>query len=212
MNGIHATIRLCAVLFFLLSAGCSQTSVTGVWKKSDFAGPPFRSMLVVALTGEDINKALWENIMADQLNRSNISAVPCTQAFPGENNVTREKIEAYVRQHAIDGMLVTRLVDTRTEQVYHPPRGVYYGGPFWYYNHFYNYYPYVYDRVYSPGYTSTHTIVLLETNLYQAATQELVWSMSSDTFDPRSINQLVESVSKKVIQGLRKDRLIPPAK
>jgi len=212
MNGIHATIRLCAVLFFLLSAGCSQTSVTGVWKKSDFAGPPFRSVLVVALTGEDINKALWENIMADQLNRSNISAVPCTQAFPRENNVTREKIEAYVRQHAIEGMLVTRLVDTRTEQVYHPPRGVYYGGPFWYYNHFYNYYPYVYDRVYSPGYTSTHTIVLLETNLYQAATQELVWSMSSDTFDPRSINQLVESVSKKVIQGLRKDRLIPPAK
>jgi len=212
MNGIHTTIRLCVVLFFLLSAGCSQTSVTGVWKKSDFAGPPFRSVLVVALTGEDINKALWENIMADQLNRSNISAVPCTQAFPRENNVTREKIEAYVRQHAIDGMLVTRLVDTRTEQVYHPPRGVYYGGPFWYYNHFYNYYPYVYDRVYSPGYTSTHTIVLLETNLYQAATQELVWSMSSDTFDPRSINQLVESVSKKVIQGLRKDRLIPPAK
>lgn len=212
MNGIHTTIRLCVVLFFLLSAGCSQTSVTGVWKKSDFAGPPFRSVLVVALTGEDINKALWENIMADQLNRSNISAVPCTQAFPMENNVTREKIEAYVRQHAIEGMLVTRLVDTRTEQVYHPPRGVYYGGPFWYYNHFYNYYPYVYDRVYSPGYTSTHTIVLLETNLYQAATQELVWSMSSDTFDPRSINQLVESVSKKVIQGLRKDRLIPPAK
>ncbi|MDD3619088.1 MAG: hypothetical protein RBR09_03810 [Desulfobulbaceae bacterium] len=212
MNGIHTTIRLCVVLFFLLSAGCSQTSVTGVWKKSDFAGPPFRSVLVVALTGEDINKALWENIMADQLNRSNISAVPCTQAFPRENNVTREKIEAYVRQHAIEGMLVTRLVDTRTEQVYHPPRGVYYGGPFWYYNHFYNYYPYVYDRVYSPGYTSTHTIVLLETNLYQAATQELVWSMSSDTFDPRSINQLVESVSKKVIQGLRKDRLIPPAK
>lgn len=212
MTGRYFAILLCTILMFSLLTGCSKTSVTGVWKKSDFTGEPFRSMLVVALTGDEMNKALWENIMADRLNQAGIAAVPCTEAFPGENNVTREKIVAFVRYHAIDGMLVTRLVDTRQEQVYHPPRGVYYGGPYWYYNHFYNYYPYVYDRVYSPGYTSTHTIVLLETNLYQAETQELLWSMSSDTFDPRSINQLVESVSKKVIQGLRKDRLIPPGR
>jgi hypothetical protein len=212
MIGRYSAILLCTVLMLSFLTGCSKTSVTGVWKKSDFAGEPFRSVLVVALTGDEMNKALWENIMADELNQAGIAAVPCTKAFPGSNNVTREEIVAYVSHHAIDGMLVTRLVDTRKEQAYHPPRGVYYGGPYWYYNHFYNYYPYVYDRVYSPGYTSTHTIVLLETNLYQAETQELIWSMSSDTFDPRSINQLVESVSRKVIQGLRRDRLIPPGR
>lgn len=212
MNGFRATILLCAALLLFSPAGCSRTSVTGVWKKIDFAGEPFRSFLVVALTGDEINKALWENMMADRLSGSGLTAVACTEAFPGNYNVTREEITAYARRHAIDGMLVTRLVDTRREQMYHPPRGVYYGGPYWYYNHFYNYYPYAYDRVYSPGYTTTHTIVLLETNLYQAATQKLIWSMSSDTFDPRSINQLVESVSKKVIQGLRRDLLIPPGR
>lgn len=211
MNVFRATVLLCAVSLLFLPTGCSRTSVTGVWKKSDFAGKPFRSFLVVALTGDAINKALWENIMADRLRGSGLTAVACAEVFQENNNVTREEITAYVRQHAIDGMLVTRLVDTKQEQVYHPPRGVYYGGPFWYYNHFYNYYPYAYDRVYSPGYTTTRTIVLLETNLYQAATQELIWSMSSDTFDPRSINQLVESVSKKVIEGLRRDLLLPPA-
>jgi len=210
MNGFHKTILLGTVLTLSSLMGCSQTSVTGVWKKSDFAGQPFQSIIVVALTGDETNKALWENIMADRLGQNGIAAIPCTKAFPGNNSVTREEIVAYAKGQSIDGMLVTRLVDTRREQVYHPPRGVYYGGPYWYYNHFYNYYPYVYDRVYSPGYTSTYTVVLLETNLYHADTQELIWSMSSDTFDPRSINQLVESVSKKVIQGLRKDRLIPP--
>ena len=65
-----------------------------------------------------------------------------------------------------------------------------------------------YTQVYSPGYTTTQTVVLLETNLYKSDTLELIWSMSSDTFDSKSTTQVIESVSKKVLETLKKDKLI----
>jgi len=196
-------------LSFLLLTGCSKTSVTGSWKKSDYAGQPFTSILVVGLTGEPNNKLLWENVMADKLRQEGIKTVITTiSAFPDDREISKEEIVDYVNSKDVQAVLVTRLVDTRKEEIYHPPSGGYYGGPYGYYNNFNHYYPHAYNTVYSPGYTATMTTVLLETNLYKSDTQELIWSMSSDTFDPRSVNQLVDSVSKKVLANLKKDKLI----
>jgi len=122
--------------------------------------------------------------------------------------VSEREIINQVIAHGIDGVLVTRLVDTRTEEVYYPPMGGYYDGPFGYYSRFSRYYPYAYHRVYSPGYNTTLTTVLLETNLYDGGTQQLIWSMSTDTADFASTEHLVDSVSSKVIELLRKDGLI----
>lgn len=193
------------VITVCLLSGCSSTSVTGVWKKSDYSGQPLQSILVVALAGNKDNKILWENIMADQLSQSGLSALASTNSFPGDPEITKDEIVEFVQNQGIEGVLVTRMVDTKKEKVYYPPTGRYN-------NHFGNYYPYAYNRVYTSGYTagytSTHTTVLLETKLYLADTQELIWSMSSDTFDPRSLNQLAESVGKKVINNLKKDNLV----
>ena len=209
MKNIRIPLYFCLLFLFIASvAGCSKTSVTGVWKKSDFAGPPLKSVLVVALSGDQTNKTIWENIMADQLSQNGLAALPAVSSFPGDPEITEQEIIQYVGKQQIDGVLVTRLVDTKKEQVYHPPTGSYYSGRYGYYNRFGHYYPHAYNTVYTPGYTTTHTKILLETNLYHGATQELIWSMSSDTVDANSVNQLVESVSKKVVQNLQKEGLI----
>lgn len=197
-------------LSFSLLTGCSKTSVTGSWKKNDYVGKPFTSILVVALTGNPNSKLLWENVMADKLRRNGLSDVSTTiNSFPGDGKIDENEIIDYVNKKGIQGVLVTRLVDTKNEEVYYPPSGGYGGGSFGYYSNFNSYYPRAYSmQTYTPGYTATQTTVLLETNLYEAQTLELIWSMSSDTFDPRSINQLADSVSKKVLAALKKEQLL----
>jgi hypothetical protein len=200
-------ILLFASIFFF--TGCSQTTVSGLWKKSDYTGEPFASILVVGLTGDLHNRILWENVMADKLRQSGIKTVITTSGvFPGSKMATENDIMDYVSANGVEGLLVTRLVDTREEEVYYPPTGGYYGGPYGYYNRFNHYYSHAYDRISSPGYTATLTTFMLETNLYKSDTKELIWSMSSDTFEPKSFNQLVDSVSKKVLETLQKDQLI----
>ena len=54
----------------------------------------------------------------------------------------------------------------------------------------------------------TQSVVLLETNLYEVKNKELVWSMSSDTVETDSVQQLMKSVSKSVRATLKKDKLI----
>lgn len=200
-------ILLLASIFFF--TGCSQTTVSGLWKKSDYTGKPFASILVVGLTGDMHNRILWENVMADKLRKSGITTVITTiGVFPGSKMATEKDIMDYVSANGVEGVLVTRLVDTKEEEVYYPPTGGYYGGPYGYYNRFNHYYSHAYDRISSPGYTATLTTFMLETNLYKSDTNELIWSMSSDTFEPKSFNQLVDSVSKKVLETLQTDQLI----
>jgi len=214
MNPLQKTLLVC--LSFTLASfltGCGDTSVTGVWKKSDFVGQPFQAILVVGLTKDESNQNIWEDIMADQLKQNGVNATTSTKCFPGDNDITKGEILDYVKDKGMDAVLVTRLVDTKQEKGYYPPTGSYYGG---YYggprNRYYNNFGTYYDTVYTPGYTTTYTTVVLETNLYDTASQELVWSMSSDTFDPASANRLAQSVSKKVVQALQKDNLIKPSR
>ena len=202
-------ILIALVLSFFFFTGCSKTSVTDTWKKSDYIGQPFTSIMVVGLTKDHTHKLLWEDTMGDRLRQHGIkTVVSILSAFPDDKKIDEKEILAYANNKGIEAVLVTRLVDTKKEEVYHPPSGAYYGGGYRHYGRFDSFYPYAYNQVYSPIYTTTQTIVLLQTNLYQVKEQVLIWNMSSDTFDPRSIDQLMDSVSKKVLATLKKDQLI----
>jgi hypothetical protein len=202
---------------FLL-AGCSTTRITGVWKKSDYVGGPFRNILVIGLTKDESNKSIWEDIMAEQLRQNGVNATTSAKCFPGDTDITKAEILDYVKQQGIDAVLITRLVDIKKKTAYYPPTGGYYHGYYdhyyygWPYHRYYNHFGSFYDMVYTPGYTTTYTTVVLETNLYDSGTQELVWSMSSDTFDPASAKKLALSVSKKVVKTLQDDNLIRKAR
>ncbi|NOQ47059.1 MAG: hypothetical protein GQ559_10390 [Desulfobulbaceae bacterium] len=207
-NHVAIHTLLCAVIVIFMAA-CSSTNVTGLWKKSDYAGQPLTSVLVVALTDDNNSRVIWEDKMALQFNNSGVSAVPSAKAFPGDEKITKEEVLQYVEEKNIESILVTSLVDVKKETTYHPPTmSGGFDGSYGYYNRFDRYYPRTYDRVYSPGYTATSTKVLLETNLYQSDSRELIWSMSSKTSDPASVNTLVESVGKQVVKNLKDANLI----
>jgi len=73
----------------------------------------------------------------------------------------------------------------------------------------YGYYGTTYDVLHEPGYTVTRTIVRLETNLYDVATGELVWSGQSETLDTGSRSDSIDSVTEAVAERLREEGLIP---
>jgi hypothetical protein len=51
--------------------------------------------------------------------------------------------------------------------------------------------------------------VRLETHLYDASSAELVWAAHSDTLNPKSIDDGVESVAKKLSERLAADGFTP---
>jgi len=101
---------------------------------------------------------------------------------------------------------ISHLVGERTEQEWVPPRT--YTVPA---NPMVGYYDFYYTRyevVHEPGYYKTHRIVRLETRIYDAATAKMVWAGQSDTFDPTSVADAIDSAADVIAGRIADDGLL----
>jgi hypothetical protein len=68
----------------------------------------------------------------------------------------------------------------------------------------------VYPVVYSPDYLREDKTVRVETNVYDTRTPEgtIVWTGTSDTFNPRSVDKAIDGVSKLIVKELQKEAVL----
>ena len=85
-----------------------------------------------------------------------------------------------------------------------------YAFPYPYYSSFYDYYGAVYRQVYSPEYLREDTTVRVETNFYAAAppNEELIWTGTSDSFNPKSAQKVIDGLVKLIVKELRKQSIL----
>jgi hypothetical protein len=101
----------------------------------------------------------------------------------------------------------SEVVDISDETVYHPRHHVdvpvtgYYGMGY--------YYQSSYAMVNDPGYISTSKVYKVETNVYDVATEKLVWSGLSKTTDPADFEDGVNSFAAIVVGDLVTRKLVP---
>ena len=103
--------------------------------------------------------------------------------------------------------MVTRLLGVDEETTVVPPStqviptaGYGYG--------YYGYYRAQYEVVRTPGYIRTTRIVRLETKLWNAEDSQLIWGVTSETFDPSSTSDGVASVTRSLANQLDHDGLV----
>jgi hypothetical protein len=174
------------------------------WKDPDYASGPFDNILIVGMSNQETVRRTFENAFVDRLQKENVRANPSFAVMPAETRPTEESIKAVIADLRFDSVLVTHLVGVEAKDVYTPP--TYRRHP---YRGFYGYYGHVRGYVYEPGYTTRHQRYKLETNLYDANTEQLVWSMQSETMNPSSEKALIEAKIKTVVERLKQQNLIP---
>ena len=86
--------------------------------------------------------------------------------------------------------------------MYNSVPGVY--SPPAYYGSWKNYYANGYTNMYSPGYVEETKYAIMETNIYDAGNDKLIWSASSETnisgSDQRFIKSYVTVIVEKMVQ------------
>lgn len=212
-------LRQQAFVFLLVSlmlSACARTQVTGVWQKEGFAGPPMRSLIIFGQPTQRQERSLWESIISDRFRRSGMNAVAALNSFPPNTPGSLLEVLDHAKAKGVEGVLVIRDRGSRGVATRHAPEVDVYVTPYWYpyghrYPYFYPWYPpffpYTYYE-YSPGYTTYHNVVTVESFLYLAQTGEQVWNMTTRTVDPLSTNALIGDVSRNVFRGLRRANLI----
>jgi hypothetical protein len=176
-----------------LVAGCASTRLTSVYAAPDFTGGPFDRLMIVGIAPTEAGRVLYENAFADRLAALGAIGIGSANVFPSQAQLSRETVGAWVREHGIGGVLVTRLQDVKRQERYVPPTTAW---------DLYGYYGYWSPTVIStPGYTITETTVVLETSLFDATTGKLVYSAVSESFQPSSRDEIV----RELVDALTKD-------
>ena len=197
---------LAGIFTLIIMSSCTNTKITSVWMDSKKAGTSFNDILVIGIAEEEHNRRLFEEEFTTQLNAAGIESEVSYMMLPQGTSINRDTVAAAIEGKSIDGVIVTHLVAVEEEKVYR--QSMDYRPSYGYYNGLYSYYPHVHTYVHQPGYYTTHDVVKLETNLYEVATEELVWSAQSRSFAPESAKEVVDDLIKLVIKDLQEKGLI----
>lgn len=195
-----------AVISFTIVSSCTNTKITSVWMDSKKAGTTFNDFLIIGIAEEEHNRRLFEEHFTSQLNAAGVESEVSYTLLPKGTVINRDTVTAAIKGKEIDAVIVTHMVAVEKETVYR--QSMDYRPAYGYYDGLYSYYPHVNSYVHQPGYYTTHDVVKLETNLYEVASEELVWSAQSRSFAPESAKEVVDELVKLVIKDLDEKGLI----
>jgi hypothetical protein len=201
-------------VFALAACNKTKTSIPLSWRNPGYEQTVFKKLFVIGVSQNEDGRRLFEDTFAKALSSGGGGAYASWGHLPHSSQLTEEEIKGAIEGGGYDAVLITQVlsVDEDTEYVegstYNHPRTQYYATGYGYYG-YYGFYGTTYAKVHEPGYFKTNTTFRLETNLYSVATGELVWSGQSDTLDPDSVTDVIDSMTAAVAKQLRVEKLIP---
>ncbi|HSY66485.1 MAG TPA: hypothetical protein VK829_17975 [Terriglobales bacterium] len=190
-------------------AGFGSTKLAYSWRNTNAPSGPFKNIMVLALNGQAANRAQFEDVLTAAITKSGVQAVQSYSLIPRPNltPIDMDQLRNVVQGQGFDAVLVSRIVAyhktvTEVQDPIFPLEP--------YYATLYGYYGFASPMVYSPTYLQTEQKVQVETNLYATAKPEgvLVWTGTSDTVNPRSVNDAINAIVRLVAQELQKQNLI----
>jgi hypothetical protein len=200
---------LLVVALSALSA-CQKTTTTIPlsWRNPAYENGGFEKLFVIGVGKDDGTRRLFEDRFAKAIALEGAAAQASWGHLPQSERLSAKQIRGAIDGDDFDGVLITRLLGINQSEEYVPPST--HTVPTTYYGYgYYGYYGTSYEIVHQPGYYKTNTTFRLETNLYSVATGDLVWSGQSDTVNPESITDVIDSMTSAVAKKLKAEKLIP---
>jgi hypothetical protein len=180
------------------------------WKNPTYSGAKPRRVLVIGMSGNPEIRADFEDDLSAAIKGDGLEPIPGNTIFfrPHSGELDRDYLEGQIRDFKIDTVLVSRLV--KVDKTITNIPGYSYAVPYAYYRSFYGYYGTVYQQVYSPGYLREDTSVRVETNFYSATppNEELIWTGTSDSFNPKSAQRAIDGIVKLIVKELKKQGIL----
>lgn len=203
------TLMLCC-LSILPVANAKDAKLLVSWKNPDYSGQKPHRILVIGMSENPEIRADFEDDLSSALANDSLEVFAGNTILfrPHSAELEPDYLKGQIRDFKIDAVLVSRLVKVEKKTTYIP--GHNYAVPYGYYHSFYGYYGTVYRQVYSPDYLREDTTVRVETNFYAATPQdeELIWTGTSDSFNPKSAKKVIDGLVKLIVKELTKQNLL----
>jgi len=198
----------------VIMTGCAtSTNITASWDNPDIKNETYSNVLVTAMVDDISARQNLEDELVEELKKSGIDATKSLDIFPPklkeEEMRSKDELLNAIEENRFDGVLTIAVIDQENDVQYVPGNYPYTPmNTYSYYGTFWGYYNYWYPQMYNTGYYDIDKTYFLETNLYDAESEKLVWSAQSKTVNPVSLETFTENFSEKIIDSIEKENLL----
>jgi hypothetical protein len=206
-----------ALLVSVILFSCSgSTRITGSWVNPETqpVTQDYRNIFIATMTKNVLARTQTENALSAELTRYNKHALKSIDTFTPsflETLPSREELLQLIQKAGAEAILTTSLLRTQSETRYVRNSVRYAPVPaYGWYRGFYAYYAHWYPMVYDPGYYVTDKTYFVETNLYDARTEKLLWSAQTQTVNPGSLERFLREYPARIITRMMKDGVLRP--
>jgi len=203
--GARNVIRSLSVLALLVGlAACSGTRLSDVWRDPQYSGEPFRQVAVFVLGSDPAVRRLVEDEVVRRL-PMNTRGIGGYGLVPDAERGDVEKALERLRAGGYDGAMIARLVGVdgptpwATGSLKQVPVS---------YRTLSNYYINATEEAERSSGLGTPTVVRVQMNVYAVASQALVWSAASRTFNPEETRDVAADMAKVAVEELQKAGLL----
>jgi predicted GNAT family acetyltransferase len=199
-----------SLLLIALISGCASTKISQSWVEPQNT-KQYRNLLIIGVAESEQNRRAYESYFVENLQDIKVEA-EASYRLMGNQKIERANVEKAIKGTGIDGVIVTHLVSVDEDTIYRPTVNYMPAYGTGYYGGLYTYYPHVSTYVSSPGYYTTHETYIIETNLYDVESEELVWSARTRSFSPESVDEVIVDLTKLLIEDLEDKNLLLSSK
>jgi hypothetical protein len=181
-------------------AACSGTRLGDVWQDPQYGGGPLQNVAVFVLGTDAGVRRLAEDEFVRRLPMKT-RGLAGYGLMPAAEQGDLDKVRARLRASGFDGAIVARLAGVEGGS----PRAA--GGPERIpisYRTLGDYYASTYQETERAGDARPPSSVRIQTNVYAVASESLIWSGASRTFNPEATREVAGDVAKSVVEQLQK--------
>lgn len=187
-----------SIVLCMAVAACATTQLKAVWQDPGYRGRPAKVM-VISAARRPLDRRVFEDEFVRQLGAHGVRGIASYTVLPDRQQNNHEAIADRIAELGADTVLVTRLAERKTVQVYVP--GTTFLPPP-YYTNWQDFYLYGYQNLNTPGYFAEDEYAVMETNLYEAGNNKLVWAASSETATIGSDQKLIRGYVAAMVNSL----------
>jgi hypothetical protein len=192
----------CIAAAALVAAGCAPNALVNEWKSAGHTGRPFDRVLVLAASSDPEIQRVYEDAFVQELAAMGVTATAAHAVMQADGEVPSERIVQAIGEVSADAVLVTRMIGKERKVSSYEPPPLQAGAKLDFY------------AVYQAGMKSRtppphgYEVYTLETSLWNAPDEALVWFSTSQTFQPRNAPGAANDLADLVVRALRQQQLL----
>jgi len=203
---------LYTLLLAVILSGCASQKITTSWINPEAKTKgPYESIFVMVMAQSNAASFDIEDRMAETFASRGRKSVVSSSVFPAQlsaaESLSKDEMAEVIKRTGCDAVFIIAVLDVLSVETYNPGTA-YYPMNYGMYGSYYGYYNHYYPQVYSPGYYSTDKTYYIETNFYDVASDQLLFSIQSEAYNPTSLESWFKEYSYNLIKELKSEGLI----